>query len=327
MERQDGLMHTEVSVAIPTLDAGPRFAEVMSALADQTVAHSVIVCDSGSADGTAARARAQGARVIEIPRATFSHGATRNLLMSEAGVPHVAFLTQDAVPADREWLEHLLLGFDLAPDVGLVFGPYRPTADASISVARELTTWFDSFSPGGTPRIDALDPDQRDLPAASLLGHRGFFTDANGCVSTTAWRRVPFRRVAYAEDHLLAQDMLRAGFAKAYVPDAAVIHSHEYGTWGRLRRSFDEARGVSEIYGEVPGGSAREATLSMRGGVSGDLDWIRQRRAGASSTDVITQLGRSITHHAARTTGTLLGANARRLPTALNAKLSLERRR
>jgi rhamnosyltransferase len=320
-------MHADVSVAIPTLNGGPRFREVLSALARQTVVHSVIICDSGSVDGTAALARAYGARVIEIPRASFSHGRTRNLLMSEAGAAHVAFLTQDAVPADREWLEHLLLGFDLAPEVGLVFGPYQPRADASVSVARELTTWFDSFSSGGAPRIDSLDPDQRDLPAASFLGHRGFFTDVNGCVSRAAWRRVPFRPVAYAEDHLLAQDMLRAGFAKAYVPDAAVIHSHEYGTWEQLRRNFDEARAVSEIYGEVPGGSAREAALSVRGAVGGDLDWLRRRRNGSSLTYAITQLVSSIAHHGARATGTVLGANARRLPAALNAQLSLERRR
>ena len=161
-----------------------------------------------------------------------------------------------------------------------MFGPYRPRADASVSVARELSTWFDSFSPGGAPRIDVLTGDQRDAPPASFLGHRGFFTDANGCVSRTAWRQVPFRPVAYAEDHLLAQDMLRAGFAKVYVPDAAVIHSHEYGAWDQLRRNFDEARAVSEIYGQVPGGSAREAALALRGGVSGDLDW-----APAPATD------------------------------------------
>jgi rhamnosyltransferase len=320
-------MDAEVSVAIPTLNAGPRFADVLSALARQTVAHSVIVCDSGSVDRTPDLARAHGARVIEIPRASFSHGATRNLLMSEAGGAHVAFLTQDAVPADREWLEHLLLGFGLAPDVGLVFGPYRPRPDASVSVARELTTWFASFGPGGEPRIDVLQADQRDVPAASLLGHRGFFTDANGCVSRTAWRQVPFRSVAYAEDHLLAQDMLRAGFAKVYVPDAVVIHSHEYGAWSRLRRNFDEARAVSEIYGRVPGGSAREAVLSVRGGVGGDLDWLRQRHDESSSTYPIRELTRSIAHHGARAAGTLLGAHASRLPAVLNAKLSLERRR
>ena len=264
-------MHADVSVAIPTLNGGPRFREVLSALARQTVVHSVIICDSGSVDGTAALARAYGARVIEIPRASFSHGRTRNLLMSEAGAAHVAFLTQDAVPADREWLEHLLLGFDLAPEVGLVFGPYQPRADASVSVARELTTWFDSFSSGGAPRIDSLDPDQRDLPAASFLGHRGFFTDVNGCVSRAAWRRVPFRPVAYAEDHLLAQDMLRAGFAKAYVPDAAVIHSHEYGTWEQLRRR--SARGLRDLWG----GAGR---IGPRGRVVGPRSrWRRSRLA------------------------------------------------
>jgi hypothetical protein len=120
--------------------------------------------------------------------------------------------------------------------------------------------------------------------------------------------------------------MLRAGFAKAYVPDAPVIHSHEYGTWDQFRRHIDEARAVSEIYGRVPGGTAREAALAMRGGVRADLDWIRQSPDGAM-THPITQLARSIAHHGAHAAGTLLGANARRLPAALNAQLSLERRR
>ena len=62
----------------------------------------------------------------------------------------------------------------------------------------------------------------------------------------SVWEQVPFRDVAYAEDHLLAQDMLRAGFAKVYMPDAAVVHSHEYSAWQWLRRSFDESRAIAE---------------------------------------------------------------------------------
>ena len=59
------------------------------------------------------------------------------------------------------------------------------------------------------------------IPARALLGRRGFFTDANGCVAKAAWESVPFRPIGYAEDHMLAHDMLRA--------DDAVLHRQEAG--------------------------------------------------------------------------------------------------
>ncbi len=169
--------------------------------------------------------------------------------MEEARGERVALLSQDAVPADERWLARLLAGFDLAEDVALVFGPYRPRPGASPMVSRELTDWFASFSPRGEPRIDRLSPPEREVPPRELLGPRGFFTDANACIAKTAWRVVPFRPVSYAEDHVLAHDMLRAGFAKVYLPDAAVIHSHDYSVWGWLRRSFDESRAMHEPTG------------------------------------------------------------------------------
>jgi glycosyltransferase involved in cell wall biosynthesis len=316
---------SSVTVAIPTLDAGPAFARTLSAVRSQRPARDVelLVCDSGSADQTVPLARAHGARVIEIRRDQFSHGATRNLLMQRSTGQHVAFLTQDAVPADDGWLARLLAGFGRGRGVALAFGPYRPRDDASASVARELEGWFASFAPDGEPRIDRLEPGDRDGPAARFLGHLGFFTDVNGCVARSAWERVPFRDVAYAEDHLLAQDMLRAGYAKVYVPDAAVVHSHEYSLWGWLRRSFDESRAVAEVYGVSPGGRVVDAVRNLRGNVGADARWARAhgRPAGPAL------LARSGLHHGARAAGAVLGAHAEALPGALTAQLSLERRR
>ena len=60
---------------------------------------------------------------------------------------------------------------------------------------------------------------------------------------------LPFRAIAYAEDHLLTQDMHPGGLAKLFVPNAAVVHSHEYTPLQWLRRSFDEARAISDVYG------------------------------------------------------------------------------
>jgi glycosyltransferase involved in cell wall biosynthesis len=317
-----------VTVAIPTLDAGAEFEATLAAVAAQRVDAEVelLVCDSGSADGTVGRARARGADVIEIPRASFSHGGTRNLLMSQARGEHVAFLTQDAVPEAEDWLARLLAAFALAPEVALAFGPYRPRPQASISVARELTTWFDSFSDGG-PRIDALEPARRDAPPRAFLGHLGFFTDANGCVARAAWEEVPFRHIAYAEDHLLAQDMLRAGFAKVYVPEAAVIHSHEYSAWQWMRRSFDEARAVRDVYDWAV--NPRDAALGLRGNVMADWRWVRGASAGRDrlgAREAVSVMSASLGHHGARTMGGLLGSHSHRLPARIAARLSLEAR-
>src|ERR1700686_3213025 len=87
---------TDATVAIPTRDGGELLVRTLRALARQTVEHELLVCDSGSTDGTLQAARAHGARVLEIATAQFSHGGTRNLLMREAAGARVALLTQDA---------------------------------------------------------------------------------------------------------------------------------------------------------------------------------------------------------------------------------------
>src|SRR5690242_19068051 len=114
---------SRVTVAIPVCDGGGLLERALQALARQTVEHELLVCDSGSVDGSPQAARAHGARVIEIPSREFNHGGTRNLLVREARGEHVALLTQDAEPADERWLERLLGGLELAGDVGIAFGP------------------------------------------------------------------------------------------------------------------------------------------------------------------------------------------------------------
>jgi rhamnosyltransferase len=315
----------EVTVAIPVRDGGELFARTLRALATQTVAHELLVCDSRSGDGSAELARAHGARVIEIDPARFNHGGTRNLLMNEAAGAHVALLTQDAEPADARWLERLLAGFDLAPDVGLVCGPYLPRPYATPAVRMELERWFSSLTLNGAPHVDRLDEhERRTLPVLALIGARGFFTDANACIARAAWERAPFRQVPYAEDRLLAIDMLRAGYARAYVPDAAVLHSHAYSPAQELRRCFDEWRGLREVYGW------REPLSPVHLGrrLRGELGWARREldRRGVGPRERRATLAALSRHHVVRLAGALLGSRADRLPPAARRRLSLEGR-
>jgi len=313
-----------VTVAIPVHDGARTLSGVLRALAQQTVEHELLVCDSGSRDGSPGLAREYGARVLEIAPGAFNHGATRNLLMREAGGAHVALLTQDAEPADERWLERLLSGLALAPDVAIAFGPYRPREDASFAVRIELERWFRSLAPSGTSSVERLAPDERSLPAIALAGRRGFFTDANACIARGAWEHVPFRDAPYAEDRLLALDMLRAGYAKAYVPEAAVVHSHEYSSLQELRRSFDEWRGLREVYGWREPARPAELVRRMRGELADARRVIAGRpldRAARRAT-----LAAVTRRHVVRLVGAMLGSRADRLPGAVRRRLSLERR-
>ena len=68
----------------------------------------IVVVDSGSRTGRAELAGRHGARVEVIPRAAFSHGAHAQPPDGAGRGDHVAFLTQDAEPADERWLARLL---------------------------------------------------------------------------------------------------------------------------------------------------------------------------------------------------------------------------
>ena len=313
-----------VTVAIPVLDGGELLAGTLSALGRQTVTHELLVCDSGSSDGSVELARHHGARVIEIARDEFSHGGTRNLLMREAAGAHVALLTQDAEPMDERWLERLLAGFELGEDVGVVFGPYIPRPDASLAVRVELERFFASLAPEGEPVITRLAPGDRSLPASAFLGARGFFTDANACIARAAWERVPYRAVPYAEDRVLALEMLRAGFAKVFMPSAGVLHSHTYTARAELGRCFDEWRGLLEVYGWREPLSPRRTIGRLRGELSAD------RRAavaaGLSARERRATLVAASRHHVLRLAGALLGSRADRLPRAVRRRLSSEGR-
>jgi GT2 family glycosyltransferase len=313
-----------VTVAIPVRDGGELFARTLAALARQTVAHELLICDSGSRDGSLARAREHGARAIEIPPGEFSHGGTRNLLLEAATGEHVALLTQDAEPASERWLERLLEGFELAQDVGIVYGPYTPRAEAAPAVRWELERWFSSLSPDGRPRVERLRAEERGLPVLQLMGVRGFFTDANACVARAAWSAVPFRDVPYAEDRVLAIDMLRAGYAKAFVPDASVLHSHDYAAGEQLRRCFDEWRGLREIYGWREPASPVRLAGQLRGALGqARREALREELPPGRRLTTLAAVG---AHHVLRLTGALLGSRADRLPPAARRRLSLERR-
>jgi rhamnosyltransferase len=282
------------TVAIPVLNGGPLLQTVLHAVAAQQVDRpvEVVVIDSGSTDGSPDLALRHGATVESIPHHEFNHGKTRNALMELATGDHVAFLTQDSVPAGPRWLQALLTGFTLADDVALVFGPHRPQPDASPMVRRELLELFARF-------------DERVQRGPGEDGPAQFFSSANGAVARWAWERIPFQPVSYAEDMVLARDMLAAGLAKVYAPDAAVIHSHDLPPVQAFRRYFADFRALAEVNGLREPLTPRYLAARVRGDV-------RRDRAFMEREGLEVQTMRSLAHHVARALGRSLGTNAGR---------------
>jgi rhamnosyltransferase len=221
------------------------------------------------------------------------------------------------VPASQDWLARLLAGFALAPDVALVCGPSRARPGAPAAVRRELDAWFGSLAPDGSPRLDRT----REPEGPSAVT---FFSSANCAVARDAWERVPFRAVPYAEDQALALDMLRAGHAKVYVPDAAVVHSHEYTALAQFRRAFDEWRGLREVHGWVQPLAPARTLLTIQSQVRKDVGSVRAR--GAPPRVALRELARSVRHWTVRAAGAAAGSRADRLPPRVRRLCSLERR-
>ncbi len=321
-----------VTVAIPVLDGRRWLPDVLAAIAAQRVDDDVevLVCDSGSRDGSPELARAAGARVIELGAEGFDHAGTRNRLLREARGDFVAMLSQDAQPASDTWLATLLDGFAVADDVALVYGPYLPRPDCPPLEASRLRLFFAALAPGGRPRIDRLGGDERGavgeagLVATGLGPERGYFSDANGCIRRAAWEAVPYPDAPYAEDHALAVALLRAGWAKVLMPGAGVLHSHHYRPLVRLRRAFDDYRGLREVYGYREPTSAAYLVSQLRGAAGVGLRSARGDRAPVGR--VLARTLAATGEQVLQLTGAILGSRADRLAPGLRRRLSLERR-
>jgi len=282
----------KVSVVVPVKDGARRLGEVLDAVLAQEP-DEVLVIDSGSMDGSVEIARARGVRVLEIPAASFGHGRTRNLGVESTEGELVAFLTQDATPCEG-WLDAYRRVFE-DPSVGVAFGPHLPRPETSPMIARELEEFF--------ARLDPSEP---------------FLSNVNACYRRACWVEIRFDDVPYSEDQAFGRAVRASRWRKEYVREAAVLHAHDYGAIGFMRRYFDEYRGLRRTIGHVEPWDLR----GVRGKVAGDRDWMRAR--GITRAGFVRWSARSTIHHAGRKVFSALGSRADRLPARVQRAISLE---
>lgn len=172
-----------------------------------------------------------GVEVHHLSAEEFNHGGTRDRAATMSDTDILLFMTQDAMPKDEFLVSSLVKAFD-RESVGAAYARQLPNEDCKI-----IERYTRSFNYGDKSVIKS----KNNLPT---MGIKTFFC-SNVCA---AYRRDLYlalggfeKHTIFNEDMIMAGKMIQSGREIAYVAEAMVYHSHNYGNIMQFKRNFDLA--------------------------------------------------------------------------------------
>ena len=149
----------------------------------------------------------------------------------------MVFMTDDAVPADDRLIEYLVAAFDQRGPQGesVIMAYARQLPDKDCPLAERYTRSFNYPEEGCIKTKDDL----------GRMGIKTFFASNVCCAYDREkfWFQGGFiNKTIFNEDMIFAgKAVLQDDYAVAYVAEARVIHSHNYGCMTQFHRNFDLA--------------------------------------------------------------------------------------
>ena len=237
-----------VDVIIPAYHPGKEFATLIKRLEKQSVPiHRIIVMNTEESMWNKEWEKLSGVmEVHHLAKSEFDHGGTRAWAAELSDADVMVFMTQDAIPADRELLAELLKALDQKENIAAAYARQLPNAECSF--VERYTRAFNYPDRSVVKTKDDLDK----------YGIKTFFC-SNVCA---AYKKDIYekqggfvRRTIFNEDMIYAGGLIQEGYRIAYAAEARVIHSHNYNCMQQFHRNFD--LGVSqaehpEIFEGVP---------------------------------------------------------------------------
>ncbi len=241
----------DATIVIPTKNGGEKLRRVLDAVFAQKTEflYEVICVDSGSTDNTLEILESFPCTVVKIPPEDFGHGKTRNYGAGLGLGEFILFLTQDAMPANDEWLNNFLLAMKSDSEIAGGFGIHLPYPDCNIFDKRDLAVHFANFGSDNT--VFTLTDTERYKNEEGYRHFLAFFSDNNSCLRRSMWEKFPYPDVNFAEDQIWARQIIELGYKKLYCPFAAVYHSHNYSLKEYWQRYFDEFKSLYELHGYI----------------------------------------------------------------------------
>jgi rhamnosyltransferase len=219
----------KISVIILTLNAEKNLALLLEKLSEQTTKPFEILCiDSSSKDNSVTIAKKHGAKTIVIPKSDFGHGKTRNLGAQKSTGDILLYMVQDAMPYDKYLIEKLVSPLD-----------DKIVASYARQMPRENAFPTEKFARLFNYPENPIVKSQETLQQLGVKNF--FFSDVCSAIRKKEFLEVHgFSDSAIAnEDFLVAVRLINQGYKISYVPEAKVIHSHNYNYSQQFKRYFD----------------------------------------------------------------------------------------
>ena len=149
----------------------------------------VLLIDSSSNDGFIEKLpQDKRIRLHKISKEDFGHGRTRNLGVELSRGEYVAFITQDAIPANRMWLMNLIAPLQKDPNVAGVFGCHIAHIDHGQLTAHDLDQHFNRWIYRNHIKPIQLDISRQNAKA-DISTHERFYSDNNSCLRKSIWEK------------------------------------------------------------------------------------------------------------------------------------------
>lgn len=231
-----------IDVIIPTYRPGKEFRLLLERLKQQSVPVRRVVIINTEKKFWDSRWEQEFpfTEVHHIKKEEFDHGGTRRKAAELTDAEIMVFMTQDALPADRDLIRNLTAPLK-EPETAAAYARQLPNASCSL-----VERYTRSFNYPDKSSVKSRE----DLP---VYGIKTFFC-SNVCA---AYRKDVYESLGgftghtiFNEDMIYASAVIQHGYRIAYAADAKVIHSHNYTCMQQFRRNFD--LGVSQAeYPEV----------------------------------------------------------------------------
>lgn len=279
------------AVMIPTFNGGQLLIDVLNRVRQQHTSwpFQIVIVDSSSNDGTQDYLSQQEDIVFHsIPQSQFQHGATRNLGVKLSNAEYVAFLTQDAFPAGNYWLYDIVSCLEAHPAAAGVFGRHIAYEEATDFTKRDLLQHFEGFDQ--FPVELSLQTDFEKLKR----GDQGwqqvlhYYSDNNSCFRRSVWEKHPYPEVAYGEDQLWADMIIKAGYSKVYSKAALVYHSHDYNYQETFKRAKTEAEFFLACFGYKMVTNRKQMEMDLAAINQRDIEYGKEK--GLKMKEIVHQL-------------------------------------
>jgi glycosyltransferase involved in cell wall biosynthesis len=236
----------DVSIFIRSRNEAFLIGECLRAVLEQKHSYSVeiILLDSESTDGTPLIAQQYGVRVFSIPKKLFTYSSALNAGVSLAKGRFFVCLSAHCVPASQDWLEQLLLPLK-NEKCAASFSRQIPWPDVSIPEALQISRAFPDKPRNYTPDYWVLSNAEGKEPFQS-----SFHSNTSSAYTLDILKKYPFRKIPFAEDRLLASELLSAGYSIHYAHTSIAYHSHYpcFQEFRAVARSATMSRHLINLY-------------------------------------------------------------------------------